>query len=87
MGTRNGPYKADFPNGSRVRIKSREFLEDFQRTWKFHDPLNDFQLKYAGQVATVTSVGYYHGADELYVLEDVEGIWNEPCLELPEDSN
>jgi hypothetical protein len=81
MGTRNGPYKADFPPGTKVRIKSRDFLQEFQRTWKFHDPLEDFQQDYAGQIATVTKVGTYHGADELYELEGIRGIWNEPCLE------
>jgi hypothetical protein len=66
MGKQNGPYNADFPPGTKVRIKPRDFLQEFQRTWKFHDPLQDFQLDYAGQIATVDSVGYYFGADELY---------------------
>ncbi len=81
MGKLNGPYNADFPVGSKVRIKSRGFLEEFQRTWKNHDPLRDFQLDYAEQIAAVASVGYYHGADELYTLDGIAGIWNEPCLE------
>jgi hypothetical protein len=85
MGIQNGPYNADFPIGAKVRIKSRNFLQDFQRTWKFHDPLKDFQLDYAGHVATVAQVGYYFGADELYTLEGIPGIWNEPCLELAEN--
>ena len=84
MGTRNGPYEADFPVGTTVRIKSREYLEEFQRTWKVHHPLQDTQLEYAGQTATVLSVSFYHGGDELYSLENVPGSWNEPCLE---DSN
>jgi hypothetical protein len=29
MGTRNGPYNADFPLGTLVRVKPREFLETF----------------------------------------------------------
>ena len=81
MGRKNGPYHADFPVGSQVRIKSREVLEEFQRNWKYHDPLKPFQLDYAGRVATVVRVGYYFGADELYYLKDIPGIWNEPCLE------
>ena len=85
MGSRNGPYKADFPRGTRVRIRSRGFLEDFQRTWKLHDPLKDFQLDYAGQVATVKCLGYYFGGDELYALQGIEGIWHERCLQ-PENS-
>jgi hypothetical protein len=87
MGKLNGPYKADFPLGTRVRIKSRAFLEEFQRTWKFHDPLKDFQLDCAGQIGTVSWFGYYFGADELYALEGIPGIWNEPCLEPLENSN
>jgi hypothetical protein len=87
MGTRNGPYKADFPKGSIVRVKSREFLEDYLHTWKYHHPLEDFQLSFAGRIATVSSVGYYHAGDELYTLDGILGIWNESCLELPEDSN
>ncbi len=85
MGSKNGPYNADFPAGTRVRIKSREFLEEFLRTWKVPAPLQDFQLRYAGRTATVIAVGYYHGADELYTLEGIAGIWNEPCLEAAED--
>jgi hypothetical protein len=87
MGKQNGPYNADFPPGTKVRIKPRDFLREFQRTWKFHDPLQDFQLDYAGQIATVDSVGYYFGADELYTLHGIRGIWNEPCLERAEDLN
>jgi hypothetical protein len=85
VGTQNRPYEADFPKGSKVRIKSREFLEQFQRTWKFHHPIEDFQLQHAGQVVKVDSIGYYFGADELYTLERVQGIWNECCLEPPEE--
>jgi hypothetical protein len=85
MGKQNGPYNADFPPGTKVRIKPREFLQEFQRTWKFHDPLQDFQLDYAGQIATVDSVGSYFGADELYTLQGIRGIWNEPCRERAED--
>lgn len=86
MGTQNGPYKADFPEGSSVRIKPREALDDFLRTWKYHDPIKDFQLKYAGQIAIVRSVGFYFGGDELYTLEGVPGIWNECCLESSDGS-
>jgi hypothetical protein len=58
-------------SGTKARIKPRDFLQEFQRTWKFHDPLQDFQLDYAGQIATVDSVGYYFGADELYTLHGI----------------
>jgi hypothetical protein len=83
MGTRNGRYNADFPKGSKVRIKSRQFLENFRRTWKYHHPLEESQVAYGGRVAEVDSVGYYHGGDELYRLKHVPGIWHEECLALP----
>ena len=75
-----GRYNEEFPVGSKVRIKDTEFLVEFQRTWKSHDPLSDKQLRYAGDVATVRSVGFYHGGDELYQLEGIPGIWHEECL-------
>jgi hypothetical protein len=81
MGSRKGLYQVDFPVGTKVRIKPREYLEEFRRTWKFHHPLDDSQLAYGGQSATVLSISSYHGGDELYYLENVPGIWNEPCLE------
>jgi hypothetical protein len=86
MGKLNGPMNADFPVGTKVRIKSREFLEEFQRSWKLHDPLKDVQLELSGQIGTVSWLGYYFGTDELYALEGIPGVWNEPCLEPVEDS-
>jgi len=56
-------------------------LEDFARNWKYHHKLQPEQMKYAGIQATVKSVGFYHGGDQLYVLEYVPGIWHEICLE------
>lgn len=82
MGKMNGLYKADFPKGTIVRITNRENLELFLERWKFHNKLSPAQLDYAGQLATVESVGFYHGGDELYVLEDVPGVWHEQCLEM-----
>ena len=81
MGKRNGLYVADFPVGTTVRIKSRGYLQGFQRAWKFHHPLQEAQLEYAGSAAKVFSVSFYHGGDELYSLENVPGIWNEDCLD------
>jgi hypothetical protein len=80
MGTRSGPYSPDFPVGTPVRIKSEPELRQFQGTWKAHNPLRDEQLAYAERVATVQEVGFYHGADELYVLAGVPGVWHEQCL-------
>jgi hypothetical protein len=74
-------YKATFPVGSQVRIISAPALDEFARHWHYHHKLRPEQMRYAGTIATVQEVSFYHGGDQLYVLEGVEGIWNEPCLE------
>jgi hypothetical protein len=81
MGKTKGPYKEEFPKGSAVKIASRSFLETFLETWTHHNKLQPEQLNYAGQIAEVESVGFYHGADELYQLKGIPGIWHEQCLE------
>jgi hypothetical protein len=80
MGQSRGPYKAEYPEGSRVRIASRLALEEFMRSWAHHNKLQPEQLDYADQVARVESVGFYHGGDELYKLQGIPGIWHEQCL-------
>jgi hypothetical protein len=75
-------YEARFPAGSMVRVISRSALEAFAREWKHHHKLRPVQMEYAGATAAVKEVSFYHGGDQLYVLENVPGIWNEPCLEL-----
>ena len=79
-------YKEDFPVGSKVRVIDADGLLEFQRTWKFHHKLLPEQMAYAGQVAKVEKVGYYHGGDVLYSLEKIPGLWLEKCLG-PENSN
>jgi len=74
-------YDASFPPGTRVRVVDRSLLEDFQRRWRLHNPVQDDQLRCAGQRAIVKSVGYYHGGDVLYQLEELPGIWHQCCLE------
>lgn len=81
MGKTKGLYKEEFPKGSMVKIASRPSLEYFLETWKLHNRLQFEQLSYAGKVAEVESVGFYHGGDELYKLKGVPGIWHEQCLE------
>jgi hypothetical protein len=75
------PYTATFPAGSQVRVISKPALEEFVRNWKYHHQLRPEQMGYAGRISTVKEVTFYHGGDQLYILEDVPGIWNEPCLE------
>jgi hypothetical protein len=80
MGKSNGPYKEEFPKGSKVKIADRAFLEDFFTNWKFHHRLEPEQLRFADKIGKVKSVGFYHGGDELYELKGVPGIWHEACL-------
>jgi len=82
MGKTRGPYKEEYPVGSHVKIAERDVLEDFMRTWKFHNKLQASQLEYAGRIGAIKSVGFYHGGDELYQIEGVPGIWHECCLEI-----
>jgi hypothetical protein len=77
----NELYIATFPEGTRVRVISRTALERFAHEWKYHHKLLPEQMEFAGATATVKKVSLYHGGDQLYVLEKVPGIWNEPCLE------
>jgi len=81
MDARNRPYHADFPAGTRVQIAQRSALEKFLREWKFHHPLDREQLRFAGQLATVKDVSYYHGGDVLYSLIELPGIWHPACLQ------
>ena len=80
MGKRNGAYEAEFPVHSTVRIASRAELEAFMAEWKWHLPLQAEQLRFADRTAQVVHVGFYHGADELYTLDGVPGLWHEACL-------
>src|ERR1700737_4039127 len=67
------PYEASFPSGSRVRIADRPVLEEFLKSWSFHNPLKPEQLAFAGRVVNVAKVGFYHGGDPLYLLDGVPG--------------
>ena len=78
-------YKEKFPVGSKVRVGTLCLLQEFQRTWKFHDKLHTEQLDYAGRVTQVAKVGFYHGGDVLYELVGVPGVWHEQCLEPSAD--
>lgn len=75
------PYQEKFPVGTVVRISDLSRLEEFQRTWRFHHKLQEIQLEFAGQIAEVANVSYYHGGDVIYQLQNIPGIWHEQCLE------
>ena len=63
-----------------MRIANRAVLETFAAEWHFHHSLDAGQLNFAGRTATVESVSYYHGGDELYTLTGVPGVWHACCL-------
>ncbi len=73
MGRLNGPYREEFPVGTRVRIKATAVLEEFRRTWNLHHPISAEQVCFGGQVSVVAGVSFYHGGDELYKLMDAPG--------------
>jgi hypothetical protein len=75
-----GAYTATFPDGSRVQIADRTFLENFLATWNYHHKLEPAQLDYADRDAVVKGVAFYHGGDQLYTLDGLPGIWHEACL-------
>ena len=81
MGKSNGPYREEFPKGTTVTIVSRAELERFRERWKHHHKLEAQQLEYADRISVVESVGFYHGADEVYTLKGIPGMWHEQCLQ------
>jgi len=74
------PYKEAFPVGSTVCVANRAFLEEFRRTWQYHNKLQPEQFDFADHVTTVEEVGFYHGGDPVYKLKGVPGLWLEQCL-------
>jgi hypothetical protein len=86
MGNTNGLYKAEFPVGSQIRIADLSVLLNFKNNWRWHHPLVEEQLDYAGTLAVVRKIGFFHGGDELYWLENIPGTWHEACLSInPKD--
>jgi hypothetical protein len=78
------PYEAAFEVGSEVAIGDLVELKHFQRTWRFHNPLQEEQLRHASKVSRVAKLGFYHGGDPLYELEGIPGVWHEVCLRKAE---
>jgi hypothetical protein len=81
MSATKGAYNSKFPAGTLVRMASQPRLDEFMGTWRFHHPLTEDQLGYAGVQGKVVDVGFYHGGDELYHVEGVPGLWHEACLD------
>ncbi len=74
------PFEPRFDVGDSVEIESLETLERFQEKWKYHHPLTEEQLEFAGRDATVKAVELYYGGDFLYELHGVPGQWHEQSL-------
>lgn len=73
-------YHSAFDGGEHVLIAGLDTLREFQRSWKWHHPLTDDQLAYAGQSGLMKMVSYYHGGTPLYEFVNIPGFWHEPCL-------
>lgn len=80
-------YKEKFPVGTRVRIACLDRLEAFKRDWKYHHKLEDKQLSFAGMTDTVRTVGFYHGGDVIYNLQNATGTWHEAVLDPAESAD
>jgi hypothetical protein len=74
------PYVEAYPVGTKVVVAPRPDLEEFRLKWRWHNPLAESQLQFAGTEARVKPVGFYHGGDVLYVLKKIPGVWHEACL-------
>ena len=72
--------------GSLVRVAEPGDLEAFLRRWRSHDPLEPGQMLCAGRVGRVVGVRVHEGRD-LYVLEDLPGLWHPACLRPMEARN
>jgi hypothetical protein len=84
MGRTKGPYNAEYPVGTFVITADRATLERFLVEWQYHNKLQAEQLLFADQRARVSSVNFYHGGDEIYVLGGIPGVWHEQCLRATE---
>ena len=74
--------KSGRKSASRTALFWRSFLEAGQ----YHNELEPEQLEYAGRVAKVKAVEFFHGGDEIYTLEGVPGVWHEECLSAGPES-
>jgi hypothetical protein len=80
MGKTKGVNNVEFEVGTEVRIADRTFLEEFLEEGQYHNELEPEQLAYAGRVAKVKEVNFFHGGDEIYTLDGIPGVWHEECL-------
>lgn len=71
---------AEFEVGTEVRVADRDFLQSFMEEGQYHHDLEPEQIDFAGKVAKVKKVEFFHGGDEIYTLEGLPGVWHEECL-------
>jgi hypothetical protein len=76
-------YHSAYDAGEYVGIADIDTLLAFQRSWKWHHPLSDDQLAFAGKQHHITGVSYYHGGTPLYEIAGTPGFWHETCLSDP----
>jgi len=77
-------YQEKYRVGAPVKIAPLDHLQAFMRVWTLHHPLQVEQLHFAGTADRVRWVGFYHGGDVIYTLENAPGTWHEQLL-LPVD--
>jgi hypothetical protein len=70
-----------YTEGSSVRIRSREQLEDLARRVKHQVKIDFNQLAFAGQIAMVKWSGLHGAGGYVYQLDGVPGYWHEIVLE------
>ena len=80
MGKTKGLNVAEFEVGTQVRVADRAFLESFLEEGQYHNELEPEQIEYAGRVAKVKKIEFFHGGDEIYTLDGIPGVWHEECL-------
>ena len=80
MGKTKGLNQAEFEVGTEIRVAELAFLQSFLEAGQYHNELEEDQLAYAGRVAKVKDVSFFHGGDEIYTLEGIPGVWHEECL-------
>jgi hypothetical protein len=80
VGKTKGVNVAEFEVGTEVRVADRAFLEQFMEEGQYHHDLEPEQIAFAGAVAKVKNVEFFHGGDEIYTLEGIPGVWHEACL-------
>jgi hypothetical protein len=65
MGAKRGLYSAEFPTGTKVKIESREVLEDFAKNWEQHNPLQANQLQFHDVELSWRKWAFTMGGEEL----------------------